>query len=263
MRNLSSEAVMLSTGDLGETDRLVSVYTKDFGRIKAVAKGAKKSRKRFGSALEPFTHIELFFTDRENSTLARLDNCRIITTYPEIASNIKTVAYGSYLIELVNIFTPERQKNIQIFYLLNHFIGLLSAGGFREGMLRLFEHRFFMLTGYMPQFLQCVACGKGFNLATTYMFSVNKGGIVCSSCRGGVHGLIPLSNGTIRLFQKAREFGISKLNRLFFTRTEQEESRVIFSRFMEFHMGKRPRSIEIIKQIENIDTPPCQRRNNH
>ncbi len=255
MRNIHSEAVMLSASDMGETDRLVSVYTKDFGRIKAVAKGAKRSLKRFGSGLEPFTHIEIYFADNENSGLARLENCRIINTYPEIASDLKMVAYGSYLLELVNMFTPERQKNPRIFYLLNYFIKLLSGGNLRESMLRLFEHRFFMLTGYMPQFLQCVGCGESFSLERNYMFSVNRGGIVCSNCRSSGHGLIPLSNGTIRLFQKAKDFGISKLDRIFFTRSEHDESRAIFSRFIEFHMGRRPRSMEIIQQINKAVSP--------
>jgi len=249
MRQLSSHAIVLRTIDYGESDRIVSLYTKDFGRIRAVAKGAKRSRKRFGSSLELFTHDEVFFVDRETRGLARLERCHIINAFHEIAEDIRRAVFGNYVLELVDTLTAEREKHPEIFSLLLFFIELLSREGFREEILRLFELRLFSLLGYRPQFLQCVACGRQFHFQHSYRFSVKRGGIVCPGCQQQFSDLLPLSNGTIRIFQQAQDLALAKLSRLFFSPAEHEEGRLIFGRFLEYHMGRKPRSLAIMEQL--------------
>ena len=82
MPSLKSEAVILQATDYAEFDKLVSFYTKSYGRIRGIAKGAKRSQRRFGGALEPFTHDEVTFFEKEGHGLARLEDCRIINTFP-------------------------------------------------------------------------------------------------------------------------------------------------------------------------------------
>ena len=106
MPHLSTQAIVLQTIDYGEYDRLVSLYTRDFGRLRAIAKGAKRSQKRFGSALEPCTHVQADFVDREHRGLSRLERCRIISAFPELALDIRKVAYGHYFLELADILAP-------------------------------------------------------------------------------------------------------------------------------------------------------------
>lgn len=248
MRHASSRAVILQTTDYAEADKIVSLYTKEFGRISAIARHAKKSRKRFGSALEPFTLVEVQVTLKEHG-LNRLEQCRIIEQHGRIAVDIKKLAYGHYILELIHNLTPERDSNPDIFSLLVYCISQLTGAGFREGFMRLFELRLFSLLGYQPQFYRCVSCRQPFSLRETYTFSVKMGGIVCSACTKGRHDLLPLSKGTIRIFQQAQNLQLVKLNRICFSAAEQEEGKNIFGRFLEYHMGRRPKSLEIIKQF--------------
>lgn len=250
MRHLSSHAIVLQTIDYGESDRIVSLYTRDFGRIRGIAKGAKRSRKRFGSSLEPFTHNEIFFVDKDSHGLVRLERCAIIRAFPEIALQIKKVVYGNYCIELVDTLTPEKEKHPEIFSLLLFFIELLRQDSFREELMRLFELRLFSLLGYQPQFMQCVACAEKFGIEKAYRFSIKRGGIVCSRCQQQFHDLLPLSNGTIRIFQQAQNLELLKLGRIFFSPAEHEEGKLIFGRFLEYHIGKRPKSLEIMGQLQ-------------
>ena len=249
MRHLCSQAIVLRTFDYGESDRIVSLYTKDFGRLRMIAKGAKRSHKRFGSGLELFTHIQAFFADRENRGLARLERCQIITAFQQIAEDIRRAVFGAYMLELVDTLTPEREQHEEIFSLLLFFIPLLMSSSFREDLLRVFELRLFSLLGYQPRFLHCVVCGENFTGAQHYTFSVQRGGIVCSRCQELVADLLPLSNGTNRLFQQAIELEIPKLSRLVFSSYEHEEGRRILSKFLEYHLGRKPRSLTVMEQL--------------
>jgi DNA repair protein RecO (recombination protein O) len=159
------------------------------------------------------------------------------------------MAFGHYLLELIHSLTPERDAHEDIFSLLVYCISQLTGTGFREGFIRLFELRLFSLLGYQPQFFRCVSCRQPFSLRATYTFSVRQGGIVCSTCGAGLHDLLPLSNGTIRIFQQAQNLHLPKLSRICFSAAEQEEGKNIFGHFLEYHMGRRPKSLDIIKQF--------------
>ncbi len=249
MAHLASQAIVLQTSDYAEWDRLASLYTRDFGRIRGIAKGAKRSQKRFGSALEPFSHVDVFFVDKENHGLIRLERCRIIKMFPEIALDIKKITFGNYVLELINTLTPEKVKQTEIFDLLLFFITLLGQEDFREELLRIFEFRLFSLLGYQPQFLHCVGCGQEFSLQNRYKFSIKRGGIVCQGCYSQHTELLPLSNGTIRIFQQVQNFTLLKVKRIFFSPAEHEEGKILFDKFLQYHIGKKPKSLEILEQL--------------
>jgi DNA repair protein RecO (recombination protein O) len=249
MPELSSPAIILQTTDYAEWDRIVCLYTATHGRIRGIAKGAKRSQRRFGNALEPLTHVQAFFVEREHRGLARLERCQILESYAEIAQDIRKVACGSYLLELVNTLTPEHDKNAEIFDLLLFFIRLLKIESFREEIMRVFEVRLFTLLGYQPQFAGCVSCSTAFSLKERYQFSIRHGGIVCSACQGRHSGLLPLSNGTIRIFHQVQRLALTKLARIFLSPAAHEEGRNIFSKFLLYHTGRKPKSLEILEQL--------------
>lgn len=249
MPSFKSEAVILQVTDYAEYDKIVSFYTKNFGRIRGIARGAKRSQRRFGGALEPFTHDEVTFFEKEGHGLARLEDCRIINTFPALGKDIKKIAYGNYLLELVNTLTPEREKHPEIFTLLLHFLNLLSEQSAREDILRIFEIRLTTLLGYQPQVLRCVSCGRDYILQETYRFSVKKGGILCSACHRENEAFPGLSHGTIRIFQQAQQQSLEKLNRIHFSPASLGEGKLILSRFLEYHIGRKPKSLEFIEYI--------------
>ena len=189
------------------------------------------------------------FFDRDTHGLVRLERCQIVRAYPEIAADVKRLVRGSYLLELVDTLTAEKENHPEIFDLLQFFTELLIGKDFREELLRLFELRLFCYLGYQPQFQQCMLCRDQFNLQECYKFSVHRGGIICPRCQGQVPELLPLSNGTIRLFQQAQGLDFAKLSRLYFSQTAHDESRRIFGGFLEFHIGHRPRSLDILGQL--------------
>jgi DNA repair protein RecO (recombination protein O) len=165
--------------DLGESDKIVTCLTRDCGKIKGVAKGAKRSQKRFGSGLELITHIDLGFFERERQGLVRIDRCQIIDSFFEIRKDLQKIAHASYFLELANEMVAERDENLQVYRLMVHALRLLDGNQPREELLRIFEIRFLALAGYQPTLDRCIACRSHLEAEDQSWFSLTRGGVVC------------------------------------------------------------------------------------
>jgi DNA repair protein RecO (recombination protein O) len=249
MPHFKTPAVVLYSMDFAEWDKLVTLYTRDFGKIKGIAKGAKRSRKRFGSGLEPLTYSTLSFFEKERSSLVRLNHCDIVESYPGIHDDVLRVGYASYLGELINEMTAEKEVNKELFQLFINFLGLLNEPLFREEFIRIFELRLLSLSGYQPELGRCVMCGKEVSGEGEYRFSLRKGGLTCSDCFKGPHEYPPLSGGTIKMLQRAQTISLDKITRLFFSPQALEESRRVLLRFIEYHLEKPLKSPRVLEHL--------------
>ena len=106
-----SPAIVLHGLDYGESDRIVTFYTHDFGKLKGIAKGARRSRKRFSNALEPFSYGNIIFSKKGRGTLALIEGIDIINHHAKIREDLGNTLMSSYLIELIDKFTLEGKKN--------------------------------------------------------------------------------------------------------------------------------------------------------
>lgn len=249
MVRVVTTAIVLQTRDYAEWDRIVSLMTGDHGRVAAIAKAAKRSQRRFGSTLEPFTLVEAHLVGREQQQLARLEQCRLIAAYPALAADLRKLAYGTYVLELVHLLAPERQPNDALFALLRRFVDLLHSQPFREDMIRLFELRLLGLLGYQPQLHACVACRQPFSVDVRYRFSVRRGGIVCSRCAAGRPEVPEISSGTIRVFQQAQQMAVDKLGRVRLSAATCREGGALLEQFLAYHVGVQPKSLKLIRQL--------------
>jgi DNA repair protein RecO (recombination protein O) len=254
MPQYKTPAVALYSLDFAEWDKLVTFFTRDFGKVKGVAKGAKRSRKRFGSGLEPLTYVTLSFFEKERSSLVRLNHCEIIESYPGIHDDVLKVGYASYLGELINEMVAEREVNRALFKLFITFLHLLNEPSFREEFIRIFELRLLALSGYQPELSKCVICGKEVNGRKEHRFSLNKGGLVCSDCFKGSGEYPSLSGGTVRMLQRAQTIELEKVTRLFFSPQALEESRRILTRFIEYHLEKPLKSLQFLEHLGTYQT---------
>src|SRR5262245_24232389 len=108
---VSTEGFVLRSYKLGENDKIVVFYTRDFGKIRLVAKGARKLKNRFGAALEVFAHVRIIFHEKENRDLLILDRAEILYSPFEKQTRLRTSYYLFYFAELVHEFYPDREKN--------------------------------------------------------------------------------------------------------------------------------------------------------
>jgi DNA repair protein RecO (recombination protein O) len=254
MPEYKTKAIVLRSLSYGEADRIITLYTPDFGRIKGIAKGAKRSQKRFGNTLEIGSYITVSFFEKETAELVRLNHCDLIRSLEGLRADIKKLAWASYLIELVNEMTGEKIPNRALFRLLLFSLHWIDRGSLREEILRIFEIRLFSLLGYQPQFNACRRCGKTLQ-GEKIFFNAREGGVRCSSCAAQLSGLIPLSLGTIKTLHLAQTLPLEKVRRISFSGQSLKESEAVLSNFLAQYIGKDLKSKKFLAQLSNSPIP--------
>jgi DNA repair protein RecO (recombination protein O) len=172
-----SEAIVLRTYPFRESDLLVTLFTRLEGKVRGVARAAKKSRRRFGGALEPLTHVKVAYEDKERQELARLDACEVISSpLTSEVSYARAVALG-HVAELLDELSPDREANDAVFRLALSVLSQLTTGEFWLPItyLDLWMAR---LMGYLPDISECLACGTSLNGSRAY-FHALADGLMC------------------------------------------------------------------------------------
>jgi len=157
-----SEAIILRTYPFREADLLVTMFTRAEGKVKGVARSAKKSRRRFGGALEPLTYVKAIWLDKERQELARIDSCEVIesplateVTYP------RSVALG-HVAELLDELLPDREASDAVFRLALSVLHALRGPEIWMGVTY-FDLWMTRLMGYLPDLSECSVCGRSLN----------------------------------------------------------------------------------------------------
>jgi len=172
-----SEAIVLRTYSLREADLLVTLFTRAEGKVRGVARSAKKSRRRFGGALEPLTYVRAYYEDRERQELARLDSCEVLES--PLATEVsypRAVALG-HVAELLDELLPDREANDAIFRLTLSVLAALRGPDIWMP-ITYFDLWMTRLVGFLPEFSECIVCGRALNGSRAY-FHVLADGLMC------------------------------------------------------------------------------------
>jgi DNA repair protein RecO (recombination protein O) len=245
-------AIILNSLDYGESDRILSLYTGEFGKLKGIAKGARRSKKRFPNALEPFSLLHVIFSKRERDTLVLIENCDVINHHSGIRENLDKTLVSSYLLELTDKFTQEGKKDMALFQLLKNFLHIIDTGIHSEELIRFFEIRILKLSGYEPIFDRCMLCNKPVSHEELYRFVPSKGGIKCKTCHQNSFDSFPVSVGTIKSLLLGKEIDIQKINRISLSDQSAQESKIILSRFIHHLLGTELKSLHVLNQIRKM-----------
>ena len=172
-----SEAIVVRTYPFRESDLLVTLFTRNEGKVRGVARAAKKSRRRFGGALEPLTYVKLTYEDRERQELVRLDACEVIES-PLTAeiSYSRAIALG-HVAELLDELLPDREANDAVFRLALSVLAQLRGQEFWQP-ITYFELWMARLMGYLPDLTECLSCGRVLNGSRAY-FHALADGLMC------------------------------------------------------------------------------------
>ena len=245
-------AIILHSLDYGESDRILTLYTSNFGKLKGIAKGARRSKKRFANALEPFSCSDIIFSAREHDTLVLIESCDTTNHYPTIREDLDKTLISSYLIELTDQFTPDGKKDTDLFQLLQNFLTIIDSGNHSEELIRFFEIRLLKLSGYEPILDRCITCKKITSHTETYQFIPSKGGIICKTCHQNGIEAFPVSVGTLKSLLLGKEVELHKINRIILSNQSAKESRTMLSRFIYHLLGKELKSLQVLNEIRKM-----------
>lgn len=176
-------AVLLRSVDFGDSDRIVTLLTEHFGRVSALAKGARNSRKRFGAALEPFQLITASLAP-STGELMRLQEAHVVRSYPAILTSLDAMQEAGRALEAIRNVAPQRHVEPRLLALTEQLFEALHeghvAGVFAKTSLRVLD-----IIGLAPRLEACLVCGRIPSAAQSAMFDPGRGGIVCRACGGG------------------------------------------------------------------------------
>ncbi|HEX2383156.1 MAG TPA: DNA repair protein RecO [Acidimicrobiales bacterium] len=229
------EAIVIRTYRLGEADRIVVLFTKARGKVRAVAKGVRKTTSRFGARLEPTSHVALQLYEGRN--LDTITQAETLDHFRPIREDLERISRASSILEGVDQISQEREPNAALYGMLLGALRALSAGD-HPLIVPAFFWKLLALEGLSPVVDACVVCGAGEGLCA---FAVEDGGVVCADHRRGV----PLSAESIELLQLilGGRLGVA-LSRPVTTATIDVDH--LATRALEYHLERRLRSIGVL-----------------
>ena len=160
MRLVTTDAIVLRSYNLAESDRIVVFLTRKAGLVRGVAKGARRMKSRFGAALEPFTLIKLAFHERENRDLVSISSTEILKSHFALNAKPEAAEVLAYMGELISEFAPPHEADERLFRMLNACVDAVAvAVGSERQVTRYFEIWLLRLAGLFPDLRSCVGCG--------------------------------------------------------------------------------------------------------
>ena len=255
-----TEAIVIRTLPLQEFHKIITFYTPDFGKVKAVAYGIKSPRSRLGGSLELLNYGTLIFRHRENRELQNLTDFSLLNGFDAIRSDFTRITYGCYFAELVDSSAAEGIANPEIFDLLRTTYQFLAHADDIPLLARGFEIKFLDCAGYGPELMRCVHCGaavKGISVhgkseATTKFgiaFSIRYGGVLCTGCENRDGAAFTIAPGSRELLKMLRKSEWERFNRIRASTQNHQELKRVLSRFIEYHTE---RNLKSLKFIENV-----------
>lgn len=247
----TAHAIVLNAVDYSESDLILTFYTEEFGKVKGIAKGARKSRRRFVGTLDAPSHIRGVFHHNNKSDLVRVEAATLAEGFSGLKSDLMRYANACCLLELVSETTREGQSGPGIYGLLLEFLHLLETAVFDPALLCFFEIRLMAMAGFQPHLDGCVTCRRTFDTASgpRIYFSSARGGTVCSSCSGGLG--MPISIGTARMLSSAARLDTDKLGRLKLGHGMLDESETLIDDFIRHHIGKELKTKRFLARLKN------------
>ncbi|OGQ17923.1 MAG: DNA repair protein RecO [Deltaproteobacteria bacterium RIFCSPHIGHO2_02_FULL_40_11] len=248
MQFKSTQAFIFEAVDFKDFDKRVVLLTKDFGKITAIALGAKKSQKRFGAALEPLTQVVASFVQKPHQSMVRLEECNIIQSYTTMKSDLERLSYGCYFLEVMATVMPQEEDASGQFSFLISFMKALEKTKNATALCRLFEARLLPMIGYEPVLKHCVKCERKIDLLENALqFSTVSGGIICQRCTNAkrIAQTLNISKDTVQYLRRmmAKEKGLS-LNEKHIRELKQ-----ILPSFLFYHLDQEIKSFDFLENV--------------
>jgi len=227
-----TEAIVLDSRDHGESDKIVTFFSLDQGKITGIAKGANRSKKRFLNKLELFSDLTINYSEKQRSTLAFISDAELNSSHINLRSSVEYYTAATLIREVLLIGMVERHSDKDIFNLLRWSLQSLDSGKSHLGTVSIFLLRFYERLGYCPDFSSCRICHLEFSTAENYQFHHAGGGLVCKKClQGFTEGCSELSPGTIRIMRAVLSEPLNRLNRLHFSARALHQSLHMLHRY--------------------------------
>ncbi len=246
---MSSEkaiAIVLRVVEFSETSSVVTLFTREFGQIHALAKGARRPKGPFESALDLLSICRVVFLRKSSDTLDLLTEAKLERRFRGLGRDLSRLYAGYYVAELLNELTDVYDAHPALFDVAAETLRRLSEPGRLPPLVLRFELTTLKLLGHMPSLENCVECGQHVELAGRVFFALSEGGVLCARCRPGHRQVVALRAGVLRAMETFADLESRAWERLELERGLQGELRGVLNRYLWNLLGRQPRMHEYL-----------------
>ena len=251
-----TEAIILRHADLGEADRLLTIFTPARGKLRVVAKGARKPASRKGGHVELFTRSTLLVARARNLDI--VSQAETVEAYRALREDLLRSTYAHYIVELLDRFTSDEQESAELYDLLADTLSRLCDAEDPALLARFYELRLLTLAGYQPRLFDCARCGQTLreieSESPPYGFDCGRGGVLCDECAPQSREALPLSLAALKVLRHAARvewpaFAALKLRLLVAREVEQ-----VMQRYITYILERNLKSVEFLRtlRLENV-----------
>lgn len=244
-----TKALVLRSRKYQEADCLLTLLTQKKGKIKAIAKGVRKTNSRLRGGVQLFTHNEMLINEGRNLDIVTQSEC--IEAFTTVGTDMEAMTAACYWCELLDSFLPIEQNDIDLYTLALAGFHLLALEH-QELHVRALEIKLLTALGYMPSLAYCVSCGQPLQLEKRILFSPSSGGVLCSFCKKDDAVLLSLE--VLKAWQQIQRMKISMLNRLKVSAQGLKILDEVLERFIIFQLDYPLKSRRVLKDMWATNT---------
>ncbi|PKM48095.1 MAG: DNA repair protein RecO [Firmicutes bacterium HGW-Firmicutes-8] len=245
MRDYKTEGIIIRVRDYNEADRIITLFTADYGKVQAIARGCRKPKSRKRGIIQLFTYGE--FALYRGRNLDTITQCEGKEAFSGLREDLDRMAFGAYLVELVDGFATSGEPHGDLFYLTLVCLHLLTVED-PELVTRAFEIRIMDLMGYRPHLESCVHCGRPIG-GPRVAFSSRMGGSLCEICAGHHPDCQVCSLGSLNMLKQLASWDIKRLGVLKLTGETKREIGEIMKTYISCRLDKEIKSAEFLHSL--------------
>jgi len=208
-----TEAVVLRQHDFGEANKVVTLYTENFGKLRAVAKGVRRTKSRFGSSMELFSYNQLMLYMQKKRDLCIVTGSNIIRSHKELRENFDWFVTGSCIAELADKLTEPEEPNRYLFSLILDAFHQIP-GQDRDIIIAIFVTKFLANLGYRLNLEKCVVCERPVALTEQKKLSIQQGGLLCARCQSRDLQAMDVSSLALEYLKKFEIINLGKIGKI-------------------------------------------------
>jgi DNA repair protein RecO (recombination protein O) len=247
-RSFRVEAVVLRHSDWGEADRILGLFTREHGKVRAIAKGVRKLRSRKAGHLEPFTRVSLLLARGRDMQI--VTQAETINAYTPLRESLLLVGYASYVVELLDRFTYEEGENRALYRLLTDTLENLATHPDPMLVVHYYEIRLLDLLGFRPHLFNCAHCSKEIQ-AEDQFFSAKEGGVLCPRCGSGTLGAQPISMLALKYFRHMQRSTFSQAARAQIDPKTNREMDILIQHYLTYLLERALNTPSFLRRVKS------------
>jgi DNA repair protein RecO (recombination protein O) len=259
-----AEAIVLRVVPFSETSSIVTLFTREFGKLSGLAKGARRPKGPFESALDLLARCRVVFLPKSSQALCLLTEAKLSRRFRPPGRDLSSLHAAYYVAELLGVLTDEHDVHVDLYDVAAETLDALAAGVESPKCVLRFELATLRILGHMPALAGCAECGEEVGQQKRVAFALDDGGVLCAKCRQGKRHIVMTSSPAIEVMRKFAKFGektgsdpslweLTTVDRKYLG-----ETRAVLNQYMNHLLGRKPRLQDYLGSWTSNRTAPEQ-----